>query len=431
VGHGWQLAGADFVYRDPYSDTVTLSLGGRHYSLRRETGAVYAKEDPTLAITATEDLPVFFDRNNTVRYTVRTADGMRYTFSGEVSKDGVVQPMEFNWCNNAEGTGGEWRKLNWVRLPLTSVQDKSGNVINLTWWAETDANRGSGCDNRGVHFNYYVRAIHLSSISYAGGKVRVDLTYGSRVDRAANNDIGSSFWTDQKLETVNVWVVPDSISVPVRRYDLTYAGQDPNAAAKSQLLLNLTKASEVAGGLSETTTFSTTASTLSWPCSHDYLRQVQNAYGGVVKFVAVAGVNLPSNPDCGPESGNWQPYHFTQRTETDLVTGQENVWTYGGTGWNDKAYGFSKVWATRPGADGAEIHSYHQTATLAGKTTTFLAGREYQTEVCQSAGSGGTCNTQLQLSQTTWVSTTADLPIPGYAGLRAGLQPLLPAPLQF
>ncbi len=427
VGHGWALAGADFVYRDPYSDTLTLSLGGRHYTLPKTgTGAVYAKEDPTLAITASEDIDRYFSRPAIVTYTVRTAGGTRYTFSGKVWKSDqagyLEQPMEFNWCGKLQD--GNWRDLKWVRLPLTQVQDRSGNTITLTWEAETSDNLGQGCDTYGASLHYYVRAIHLKSISYAGGRVGVDLTYGSRVDRAANDTIGSSFWTDKKLETVNVWAVPDSISVPVRSYVLTYAGQDPNANAKSQLLLNLTKVSDVAGGLSETTSFDySAASTLTWLCSHAYLTKVQNAYGGEVKFEAVPGVSLPSNPDCGPDSGYWQPYQITNRTETDLVTGQENAWTYGSSSdWNKDAYGFSKVWVTRPGADGAEIHRYHQTATLAGKTTTFLAGREYRSELCQSAG-GGVCNTQLQLTKTTWVSTTADLPIPGYGGLSADQQP--------
>ena len=54
VGHGWELLGADYVFREPSSGKVTLSLGGRHYSLVSGAGRWFAKEDPFLYITFSE-----------------------------------------------------------------------------------------------------------------------------------------------------------------------------------------------------------------------------------------------------------------------------------------------------------------------------------------------------------------------------------------
>ena len=127
-----------------------------------------------------------------------------------------------------------------------------------------------------------------------------------------------------------------------------------DCTACTQLLLNLSQIKEDAGGLSEATNFGYSSNLGTWLCSHAYLNHIQNAYGGVVDFVA-AQQSWPNNdyPDCS-YSYNWRPYAVTQRTETDLASGRSNVWTYDGSGWNDDAYGFSKVWVSRPGDDGGQ-----------------------------------------------------------------------------
>jgi hypothetical protein len=67
VGHGWELAGADYIFRDPntisdYDPTagdITMVLGGRHYTLKSYRGNdnqqhYFVKEDPTIRVEYSE-----------------------------------------------------------------------------------------------------------------------------------------------------------------------------------------------------------------------------------------------------------------------------------------------------------------------------------------------------------------------------------------
>ncbi len=72
VGHGWSLAGADSIFRDPNSisefdhylnGNVTMSLQGQTYTLQRYQGSdgqwrFFAKEDPLLKIDYSQQYTV-------------------------------------------------------------------------------------------------------------------------------------------------------------------------------------------------------------------------------------------------------------------------------------------------------------------------------------------------------------------------------------
>jgi len=197
----------------------------------------------------------------------------------------------------------------------------------------------------------------------------LDFTYSQRVDRPAGYDTPDvfHFYTEKKLSGVNIKVLPygGGSLVPVRGYLLTHADQG-NPSSVSQVLLNLSRLSEQAGALAIDTNFSYSSNVGVWPCSHAYLTQVQNPFGGVVEFSAAQRAHPNSLGDCASgEPVYWLPHAITSRTERDVATAQSSTWTYGGSGWNDDAYGFAKTWFSRPDGSG-EVHKFEQLRQVAG-----------------------------------------------------------------
>jgi len=172
VGHGWDLAGADYVHRDSSTGEVTLVLGGRRYSLVSGAGRWFAKEDPLLHISfSSEGDPTYFNSPYAVTWTVLAGDGTRYTFEGKVaqgSQGGIIKPISFYWDCRPQGAGDVWRKLEWERVPLTRIDDTSGNSVQLSWVHETTDTMPYGCSPSAGGLGYHVRAIRLSQVSYNG-----------------------------------------------------------------------------------------------------------------------------------------------------------------------------------------------------------------------------------------------------------------------
>jgi RHS repeat-associated protein/uncharacterized repeat protein (TIGR01451 family) len=391
VGHGWSLAGADSIFRDPNSisendhylnGNVTMSLQGQTYTLQRYQGSdgqwrFFAKEDPLLKIDYSQQYTVYGGVRS-FEFKVRTREGRVFTYRGTVNYPGgnsltIITPMEFVWGGTAIDTN--WRHLYWTRLPLIKVEDLSGNTIDYSWTHESCS---GNCTPTAGGKTYgpsgspgYVRAIRLSSLSYNSGRTLAEFAYDGRVDKPNRADDPNfmkerfSFFTTQMLHQITVKVLREGMSSAdtVRTVKLEHAPQGSGAA--SQIPLLLTAIVELSGAdqanVADRVSFSYFQLNYEHPCTKSYLNQIQNIYGGTVTFDADPNNNVSAS--CTED--DWQKLPKVKtRTETPLPGGASYTTRYGSGPWHSGGKGYESVCVGRidPATglpDGAEQHEFN------------------------------------------------------------------------
>ena len=400
VGFGWELVGADSVYTAPgdsFQDEPTLTLQGRTYSLRKTNeGRWFAKEDPLLKIE-TDGTP------NPATWNVWTRDGTRYTFS--------ASSVSAHYWKNCASSPYKRR----VRVPLVSIQDPytNTNTINYTWAAEPYTSTFECRQNPTT--DQFDHALRLTSITYDGDNVLVELGYASRADRADGwNTAAWRFFTDQRLDTVTVKAKDTASGAfrTVRSYQLHQVSG--TASTETQKVLNLDWVEErsASGNPLPRTTFSYTDDYFPDAAEYGALLTVGNGYGGEVAFAAQH------------RNGGSTPYVVITRTERAGITGvPDAVWGYAFQ-WDDSGAGFSPplpqgckvVTVTLPGG-GTEIHYFHVLSDLGPATKIdHLFGLEYKQLLKAGAN-------EINRVETTWISTTQSLPLGNYSSMPDDQEP--------
>ncbi|MEI2689426.1 MAG: carbohydrate-binding domain-containing protein [Anaerolineae bacterium] len=443
VGHGWSLAGADSIFRDPNSiseydhylnGNVTMSLHGQTYTLQQYQGSdgqwrFFAKEDPLLKIDYSQQYTVYGGVRS-FEFKVRTREGLVFTYRGAVTYPGgnsisIITPMEFVWGGNSIDTN--WRHLYWTRLPLIKVEDLSGNTIDYSWTYESCSGEcrptaggkiyGPGGTGGGPG---YVRAIGLSSIGYNGGRTSVEFAYNGRVDRPNQADDPNfmkehfSFYTTQKLYQITVKALREGMSSAdtIRTVKLEHA--QPGSGAASQIPLLLTAIVELSGAqqanLTDRVSFSYFQLNYVYPCTKSYLNQIQNMYGGTVAFDADPNNNVSAS--CTED--DWQKLPKVKtRTETPLPGGVSYTTRYGSGAWHSGGKGYESVCVGRIDPvtglpDGAEQHEFN-TIWAVGTVGNIdhAAGREksvtqWSTYAYDSNSDNCSYSSPLARTQTDW-----------------------------
>ncbi|NLE76867.1 MAG: hypothetical protein GX605_08965, partial [Chloroflexi bacterium] len=304
------------------------------------------------------------------------------------------------------GAGDQHKR--YVRLPLTSMQAPNGNTVTYTWATEDKASGPSGCPG-------YTRAIRLAEVAYNDSTTKVELTYGARDDFPSGYDRNDvwQFYTDTKLTSVAVRVKQQSDGAwqTVRTYNLGHSSGP--ATAVSQKVLNLDYIEELSGGNPlPRTTISYTQDAFVWEDDYGAVAWIDNGYGGRVTF---------TSQNRGSNSKN--PHNVLTRTESSGQSGAaDGVWSYSYSGWVEDVYnldlakGWQQVDVTLPnGAVERRLFKTIQTASN-GVNIDHLAGREWRLRV----SSGGS---ELSRVDTTWISSTASLPLSGYSGMAEDTKP--------
>jgi RHS repeat-associated protein/uncharacterized repeat protein (TIGR01451 family) len=426
AGHGWDIVGENSIYGGwDYlrgRAGARLVLNGRSYKLASTAGGSwFAEEDPMLRIrfmqeTNSWSLNQAGNKAHMVRWEVTTGDGTVYNFGGDFDLASAgTGAVVYHWRTFMNGTETKC-KMQWDRVPLTRVKDRNGNEIQYEWVAEngeTGAYGSGDADAARDHDNCahgYNRAIRLTKVSY-NGHVAVVLNYkNDRADRPAGYDDQKeyTFFTIYRLASVDVQVQLTSQTwTIIRSYILSHAPRGTTAA--SQCVLNLATVTQQAGALTEATAFTYNSNYLVNPGSYGYLTKIANAYGGTVEFSI-------------GEGAVGAPLAVAQRIERDQVTGQAATWGYGSSGWNDKAYGYAKVWVTAPNG-ACTLHEFHQMTTINGQARNTLTGRESKTTQCSSCTSDGVCTGELARQETDWTHSNADLPLANYSVMPLQDQP--------
>jgi uncharacterized repeat protein (TIGR01451 family) len=398
VGFGWELAGADYVYTPPGDadqSKITLSLQGRIYSLRAgANGKWYAVEDPFLKIVPGND-----SHGTYGSWTVWTQDGTKYSFFAG-SDDAAV--YYWKWC----GTGDQGKR--YVRIPLREIEDTSGNKVNFTWVTEHETNGAYGCPA-------YERALRLDAIQYNNDKVKVQLTYDDRQDRADSFDQPIwRFHTALRLATIKVEARDSGTGAYriVREYRLSHdvGTGDPNHPSTMVLNLETIEERDAAGNTLPSTSIWYSDDFFAADSHFGAMTKISNGYGGEVVFVS------------DHRGGGDSAHIVSSRTEkygvVDLV---DQTWGYVGVDWDESggsemAKGYKEVRVTRP--DGAvEKHFFHGIETVNGNASDHLAGRKKEMIVEKPAG------VQLARTVTTWEASTDSLPVLPAQGAAERIKP--------
>jgi uncharacterized repeat protein (TIGR01451 family) len=322
AGFGWELTGVDSVSTAPGDANTfqpTLSLQGATYSLRRTAdGSWFAKENPFLKIQAAD-----VSHYTPATWYVWTPDGVKYTFS-------AASAGAYYWklCNT-EDVGKRY-----VRVPLVSIQDPSGNMVSFTWQTETETTqRYDGNDPNTwradeCYDTTYGRALRLTTISY-NGAVQVTLNYAARLDRPNGYDSTNwRFYTTQRLTDVQVqvWVLENGGGVlrTVRSYALGHSSGPATALSQKVLNLDWLEERSAGGSALPRSEFSYTHNYFTNDGQFGALGQVRNGYGGEVVFQS-------QNRD----GNSATPHIVNTRTERDGIDGTPDaVWSYTSGAWD-------------------------------------------------------------------------------------------------
>ena len=385
VGYGWTLVGADYIYTPPgdaNQNHKVLTLQGVTYSLERiDDQTWFAKEEPLLKV-----------RNAGVQWNVWTPDGTQYTFG----TDEIPRENYWKLCATAD----QFRRD--VRVPLRRITDPNNNTITYTW--EGEAANEYGCP---THY----RAVRLRTISYNGGATQVTLDYAARDDRAYGYDSANwTFFPTLRLTTITVQVKENGTGAwrTVRSYGLGQSAGPTWYPEQKVLNLDWLEARGAGGGALPRTTFTYSNDFFTADGQFGALQSADNGYGGQVLFTTA----IRSGTDAG------RAHAVSTRTERSGIAGTPDaVWSYSGLNWDATgetlnpplAEGYQEVDVTRPDG-GVEKHYFHVLSDAPGGKIDHLAGREWQTTVY---GAGQ----ELSRTTTSWASTTASLPLPGYGGL--------------
>lgn len=399
AGFGWDITGADSIYIPPGDANTfkpTLTLQGVTYSLRQTSdGTWFAKENPFLKIFGVD-----VSHYTPGTWYVWTSDGVKYTFGTDQN------PRAHYWkmCNSPD------HGKRYVRLPLTRIDDPNGNTMSYTWQGDQQASQPYDCTIDPVTTSY-TRSIRLTSISYNGGTVLAALSYATRDDRPDSYDTATwSLYTDRRLSSVDIQAWDGSTHQTIRTYTLQHSSGP--AQAVSQKVLNLDWVEESSGGGAlPRLSFGYTDNSFSTLDHFGAMVTMTNGYGGEVAFAT------------SHRNGDSTAHVVSTRTEKPGVSGiPDAVWSYSYGVWDydasypELAQGYRNVTVTLP-ITGTEAHAFH-TLQYAGDGLKIdaLAGREYLTQVF----AGGS---ELVRTVTTWVSSTASLPLTGYSGMADSAKP--------
>ncbi len=287
VGLGWDLAGIGSITRAmnqvdgrlPYF----LSFGGGSFEIVERNGVLTTDPQGFLKIQHAGGLSW-----NPASWTVRTPDGMTYTFgnpNGGVGDGTAYEPFWIDVGNGCQDYG--LRAYQWG---LTRVVDPSGNRWDIEWDHETKQ-LANGCFSP---YNEYTRASYPGHIAFTpagsgASTVRVRFEREGRNDRAIckyNDPYIINLYGDGRLKRVHVEMNAGSGWQLVRRYDLGYTydgttlacGGDPGSGNHS-LLSSITQYDGNGTGALPPYTF-----TYDGAGNGVRLKTANNGYGGQVQF---------------------------------------------------------------------------------------------------------------------------------------------------
>jgi RHS repeat-associated protein/uncharacterized repeat protein (TIGR01451 family) len=280
AGLGWELAGIGSISR-PLGKTgpYRLSFGGGAFEIKANGAELTTDPQGFLKIEHSGGLTW-----NTQPWTVRTPDGLKYTFgnpSGVVGGGTAYEAFWTGWGADCSVRATQWG--------LTKIEDPAGNRWDVAWAHETKGlNNGCGGDPGQYTRSSYPETLTLTP---AGGAatVRVRLVRESRNDKNVckySDPYQVNTFGDGRLKQVFVEAYTAGAWQLVRRYDLGYTydsttlscGADPGSGNHS-LLTSITQYG--ANGTSALPAY-----TLGYQGSGNSVRlkTANNGYGGAVQF---------------------------------------------------------------------------------------------------------------------------------------------------
>jgi YD repeat-containing protein len=281
VGLGWDLTGIGSISRPlGKSGPYNLSFGGGAFEIKQSGGVLTTDPQGFLKIEHSEGLAW-----NTQPWTVRTSDGMKYTFGNPAGAVGGGTAYEAFWT----GWGQDCR-VRATQWGLTRIEDAAGNRWDITWAHETK-DVSNGCPGNA---GQYTRASYPETLTLTpkngAATVRVRLVREPRNDKnvCKYSDFSQiNSFGDGRLKQVFVeaYTAAGAWQV-VRRYDLGYTydsttlgcGTDPGSGNHS-LLTSITQYDSNGASALPAYTFGYQGGGNSVR-----LRTADNGYGGAVQF---------------------------------------------------------------------------------------------------------------------------------------------------